>query len=242
MNLGVDVFSRRITPPRYRPGMGLRPGGERPEIEALIPALYAAFYDSVAAHSRHGLNVVADVGHHDAHSVPMGLLPDAARRLSGLPALLVGIRCPLPVIMARRDAGQPGREGRYLTSGPGGEVPRPVLRWQEHVHQPGLYDLEIDTSAMTPAAAAAMIRSRLDGPAPSAFRRLAAEGQPARRPRLPQARTDLMGDAPLRRRARFGQERTHRGPSSAHIGWSSDSGRRSQADLLHQGLAAMQLG
>ena len=46
-----------MTPPRYRPGMGLRPGGKRPEIEALIPALYAAFYDSVAAHSRHGLNV-----------------------------------------------------------------------------------------------------------------------------------------------------------------------------------------
>lgn len=36
------------------------------DIEALIPALYAAFYDSVAAHSRQGLNVVADVGHHDA--------------------------------------------------------------------------------------------------------------------------------------------------------------------------------
>lgn len=62
MNLGVDVFSRQVTPPRYRPGMGLRPGGgERPDIEALIPALYAAFYDSVAAHARHGLNVVADL-------------------------------------------------------------------------------------------------------------------------------------------------------------------------------------
>jgi chloramphenicol 3-O phosphotransferase len=35
MNLGVDVFSGYVTPPRYRPGMGLRPGGERPEIEAL---------------------------------------------------------------------------------------------------------------------------------------------------------------------------------------------------------------
>jgi chloramphenicol 3-O phosphotransferase len=32
MNLGVDVFSRCVTPPRYRPGMGLRPGGgERTE-------------------------------------------------------------------------------------------------------------------------------------------------------------------------------------------------------------------
>jgi len=176
LSLGVDVFSQHVTPPRYRPGMGLRPGGgERPDIEALIPALYAAFYDSVAAHARQGLNVVVDVGHHDAYSAPLNVLPDAARRLRGLPALLVGVRCPLEVIMRRRDAGQAGREERYATSGPGGEIPDPVLRWQHHVHQPGLYDLEIDTSAITPEAAAALIRERLDGPAPEAFRRLAGD-------------------------------------------------------------------
>jgi chloramphenicol 3-O phosphotransferase len=179
LNLGVDVFSH-VAPPRYRPGMGLRPGGERPDIEALIPALYAAFYDSVAAHSRQGLNVVVDVGHHDAYSVPLNVLPGAAQRLRGLPALLVGVRCPLEVIMQRRDAGQHGREGRYETSGPCGEIPEPVLRWQRHVHQPGIYDLEIDTSAVTPEAAAALIQERLDGPAPSAFRRLATSAPGAR--------------------------------------------------------------
>jgi chloramphenicol 3-O phosphotransferase len=81
MNLGVDVFSQHVTPPRLRPGMGLRPGGgERPDIEALIPALHAAFYGSVAAHARHGLNVVVDAGHHDANSAPVSVLPDAAPR------------------------------------------------------------------------------------------------------------------------------------------------------------------
>jgi chloramphenicol 3-O phosphotransferase len=181
MNLGVDVFSRCITPPRYRPGMGLRPGGgERSDVETLIPALYAAFYDSVAAHSRHGLNVVVDVGHHDAYSKPLNVLPDAARRLHGLPALLVGIRCPLEVIMRRRDAGQAGREGHYATSGPRGEIPEPVLRWQRHVHQPGVYDLEIDTSAMTPEAAAVIIRERLNGSSPTAFRQLAGDSSTGR--------------------------------------------------------------
>jgi chloramphenicol 3-O phosphotransferase len=176
LNLGVDVFSQCVTPPRYRPGMGLRPGGPRPDIEALIPALYAAFYDSVAAHSRQGLNVVADVGHHDGYSTPLGTLPDAARRLRGLPALLVGVRCPVEEIMRRRDAGQPGREGRYATSGPDGDIPEPVLRWQEQVHRPGIYDLEIDTSAATPEAAAVMIRERLRGSPPRAFSRLAESG------------------------------------------------------------------
>jgi chloramphenicol 3-O phosphotransferase len=75
MNLGVDVFARGVTPPRYRPGIGLRPGGERPEVEALVPVFYAALYESVAAHSRLGLNVVVDVGHHDAYSTRVASFP-----------------------------------------------------------------------------------------------------------------------------------------------------------------------
>ena len=68
MNLGVDVYVREITPERFRPGIGLRPGGERPDLETLIPTFYLALYDSMAAHSRLGLNVVADLGHHDAYA------------------------------------------------------------------------------------------------------------------------------------------------------------------------------
>src|SRR5919201_1568494 len=103
MNLGVDRF-KPMTPERYQPGNGLRPGGERPDLEPLIVLLYRAMYEAIAAHSRLGLNVVVDVGHHDGYSVPRGILPDCARRLSGLPALLVGVRCPIEVVMARRRA------------------------------------------------------------------------------------------------------------------------------------------
>ena len=38
-----------------------------------------------------------------------------------------------------------------------------------------MYDLEIDTSAVTPQTAAALIRKRLDGPAPTAFTQLAED-------------------------------------------------------------------
>jgi chloramphenicol 3-O phosphotransferase len=37
MNLGVDGFMQ-MTPARYLPGIGLRPGGERQDIEPLVPA------------------------------------------------------------------------------------------------------------------------------------------------------------------------------------------------------------
>ncbi|MGK9166186.1 hypothetical protein KXR53_07815 [Inquilinus limosus] len=174
MNLGVDVHARHVTPPRYRPGIGLRPGGERPEIEAWVPVFYAALYDSVAAHSRAGLNVVVDVGHHEAHATHHGILRDCARRLAGLPALLVGVHCPVEEIMRRRRAGQPGREGEYAVGSAAEPVPEAVLRWQSEVHRPGIYDLEVDTARLSPEDCAAAIRWRLDDPTPpSAFRRLA---------------------------------------------------------------------
>jgi len=174
MNLGVDVHVRQVTPPRYRPGIGLRPGGERPELEPWVPVFYAALYESIAAHSRLGLNVVADLGHHDAYSAPLGILRDCARRLASLPALLVGVCCPVGEIMRRRRAGQPGREGEYVAGSAEDPVPEPVLRWQREVHLPGIYDLELDTSVLSPADCAAAIRRRLDDLAsPTAFRRLA---------------------------------------------------------------------
>jgi chloramphenicol 3-O phosphotransferase len=127
------------------------------------------------------LHVAVDIGHHDDYATPRHTLGDAARRLAGLPAWLVGVRCPLDVVMARRDAGAaagpPG--GTYLTSGPDGGVPAPVRRWQEAVHDPGVYDLELDTSVLTPAAAADAVLARIAaGPPPTAFRRLAAGLRP----------------------------------------------------------------
>jgi chloramphenicol 3-O phosphotransferase len=175
MSLGVDVASRHMTPPHLRPGIGLRPGGERPEIEAMIPSLYAALYESVAAHSRHGLNVVVDVGHHDAYSTPLHILRDAAVRLRDLPAFLVAVHCPIEVIMERRNDARTSGAGHYVAGTAADPVPLEVRRWQEEVHAPGIYDLELDTSDLTPVQSAQLIRDRLGGLPPRAFGLLAEE-------------------------------------------------------------------
>ncbi len=157
MNLGVDV-ARAMTPPRCQPGIGLRPGEEAHPAFPFVPVLYAALYESIAAHSRAGLDVVADVGHHDP-----GILADCARRLAGLPALLVGVRCPIEVITERRNA---SAAGRYAQGSEDRPVPEPVARWQDAVHVPGVYDLEVDTSVLSPKQCAAAIRQRLEDPRP----------------------------------------------------------------------------
>ncbi|MEZ2330755.1 chloramphenicol phosphotransferase CPT family protein [Mesorhizobium sp. RCC_202] len=170
VNLGVDTYAC-ATPPGLQPGLGLRPGGERPDLEAFVPGLYAALYDSIAAHSRLGLNVVADLGHHDAYSTPLNILPQCARRLAGLPVLFVGVRCPIEIILQRRAA---SAAGAYVIASAQDPIPRPVRLWQEEVHKPGIYDLEVDTSLLTPQASTEAIRQRLtSAPEPSAFRILA---------------------------------------------------------------------
>jgi len=47
--------------------------------------------------------------------------------------------------------------------------------WQQAVHVPGIYDLEVDTSVLSAEECAVVIRQHLDnGPPPAAFQRLAA--------------------------------------------------------------------
>ena len=166
MNLGVDAYMR-MTPRKLQPGIGLRPGGERPDLEPYIVDWYRALYESIAAHSRLGLNVVVDAVHHDHYSTARHVLARCARQLDGLPVLFVGVRCPVEVALARRRATW---GGAGFT--PGSGVRHPVELWHEAVHQPGIYDLEVDTSALTPAECAAVIAQRLGSPA-DAFRRLA---------------------------------------------------------------------
>ncbi len=174
MNLGVDTFVLYVTPGRYRPGIGLRPGGERRDLEPLVEVLYAAMYESIAAHSRLGLNVAVDVGHHDGYTVPRRILTQCARRPAGLPVLFVGVHCPIEAIMERRQTPQLGRESQYVIGTAEEPIPRPVQRWQDTVHLPGIYDVEVDTSLLTPEQCAAVIHDRLrHGPPPTAFQELA---------------------------------------------------------------------
>lgn len=168
INLGVDAQNKTL-PAELLPGIGLRPGGERPDLEGNVTPLYLALYESIAAHARQGFDVVADLGHHDDYSRPLGILPQCARLLAGLPVLFVGLHCAIEVIMARRNADP--QSGFYV----GGDgVPAPVLRWQNAVHVPGIYDVTVDAGVLSPQDCVAVIAEALErGKRPSAFEVLA---------------------------------------------------------------------
>jgi chloramphenicol 3-O phosphotransferase len=163
LGLGVDLFMQ-MTPKKYQPSVGLRPGEEQHSVYALVPRLYGVMYDAIAAMSRAGMNAVVDVGHHDAE-----ILADCARRLEELPVLFVGVRCPIEEVMRRREATW-GPDDRITAEEP---VPAPVQRWQERVHGGWAYDLEVDTAVMDPGECAAAIGRRLDAGPGTAFGTLA---------------------------------------------------------------------
>lgn len=147
LNLGVDVW-RKATPDDLQPGIGLRPGGERPDLEPSIAQFYAALWDAVAGVSRGGLDVACDIGLHTSYARPFDTRALMRQRLAGLPVLLVGVRCPLEVILQRR--------------GEDGAPHEAVLRWQAAVHEQIAYDLEVDTSRLTSEECGERILERLD--------------------------------------------------------------------------------
>jgi chloramphenicol 3-O phosphotransferase len=165
VNIGVDV-ARAMTPPALQPGVGLRPGEPDHPAAAAVPLLYAALWESVAAHARLGLNVVVDVGLYDVQ-----IAADAARRLGEFPVVFVGVRCDVATIMGRRRA---AGVHEYAVGDPGEPVPQPVLRWQSEVHAHWTYDIDVDTSTQSPQQCGAAIRSRLDEKEPTvAFAQIA---------------------------------------------------------------------
>ena len=173
MNLGMDSH-KACTPDRLQPGIGLRPGGHQtaPEIEEYVPVLFAGLYESVPAHSRLGLDVVMDVNHHERCSVPRGILADCARRLDGLPVLFVGVRCPVETIWTRRQETW-GQSPETADA----SVRAAVELAQEATHAHGCYDLEVDTSTVSPEEGAALIGERLaEEPRGVVFPTLAAGG------------------------------------------------------------------
>ena len=114
----------------------------------------------MAAHARRGRDVAVDAGLHESYSRPLHVRAVCARRLDGLPVLLVGVRCPIDVIWQRRR--DSWGQDRGAADAP---LRAAVQRWQDDVHASMPYDLEVDTSTSTPDECARRIAARLaEGP------------------------------------------------------------------------------
>jgi chloramphenicol 3-O phosphotransferase len=154
--IGIDTFVFAL-PRRYldQPGWSevfryVRPddateGPFRIETGPLGQTLVSGMHRSVAALAASGLSVIVD------HVVlERAWLDDLRARLDRVDWRLVGVRCPLTVVEQRE------RDRRDRTLGQ-------AAAQFEVVHAHGVpYDVEVDTSSLTPEAAAVRIIATLD--------------------------------------------------------------------------------
>ena len=144
---------------RYVPGDGngrfrieTTPAGHR-----FVSGLHAA----VAAIAGNGLNVIVD------HVIlERAWLEDCDRLWAGFSVVSVGVRCPLEVVLRRELA----RKDRTL-----GQAEAQF----EVVHRWARYDVEVDTSVLSPDEAADRVADALDRPAIGRIRRPLALRRPA---------------------------------------------------------------
>lgn len=129
-------------------------------LAGLVPLAVSGFHRAVAALAEAGNRVIVD------HVLQEeGWLEECVERWAGLDVLFVGIRCPVEVA-ERREAERGDREAG-------------TARYQhDRVHAHGVYDVEVDTSALTvDECVARIVRAREAPGAPRAFERLRGAGQ-----------------------------------------------------------------
>ena len=117
--------------------------------------LFSGMYHAYAALVTAGNNIIIDDVVFDSQ-----VLNEAVKVLHGFRVLFVGVRCSLEVAEQREQL----RGDRTLGL---------VKAHYDLVHSHGTYDLEVDTSILSPMECAKLIKDRLNnGPDPDAFQRL----------------------------------------------------------------------
>lgn len=155
LNIGVDCYMKSI-PARFLPGIGLRPGGERPDMEEMVYGMYIALYRTIAINAKQGFNVVADVGHHDNYATITDLYTACLVELDGIKVYTVGVDCDIEGIVRRRKA------TGYPAVDENGDILPPILRWQEYIHKGKQYDIMVNTSLCSPEQCAMEIFSAVN--------------------------------------------------------------------------------
>jgi chloramphenicol 3-O phosphotransferase len=157
LNMGIDKFiwmmpKRYLDRPLWNDILGkATKAGQTGHI------LFSGMHHAIAAAAQRGNNILAD------HVlVEKAWVEECARLFHTLRAYLVGIRCPLEVLEQREWE----RKDRTLGQ---------AVAQFEIVHRHTLYDLEVDTSQLSPEECANRIIARLQSP-PEAFIRLFAQG------------------------------------------------------------------
>jgi chloramphenicol 3-O phosphotransferase len=173
LNVGMDLFWLEVFPWEWAgavtnsvqeiPIEGASPPKIVQTAQPFGNFVISGLHHTIAALARMGHNVVVDYVLTDARYVA-----DIVTMWQSFPVWLVGVFCPLETIHQRVAARADRSWPSYL----------PMVNWmfdEAHKYTRDIYDLEVDTSQLTPDECALQIQQVLDERgSPSGFKRLAA--------------------------------------------------------------------
>ena len=170
IHTGIDHYLERVPEKFHVISDGKKPpaaegllwvypdGSERLSEIRIGPAgfrLLAGMYHAVAALAVAGNDLIIDDVVFDSR-----VLQEAVNILHTFNVLFVGVRCPFEIAEQREKKREDRTQGL-------------VKAHYDLVHSHGIYDLEVDTSTLTPLECANQIQHRVsNGPTPNALRRL----------------------------------------------------------------------
>lgn len=120
----------------------------------------------------HTVRTLATLGHHlvvDHAFDHRNWVEECLQLWQDVPVYLIGVHCPLPVLLQRAEA----RKGERV------EAYSEIVTWEfdeTHRHTHGIYDLEVDTSLLSPMECALQILRHIDSTSPRAFKQLGEVG------------------------------------------------------------------
>ena len=162
LHVQLDVFLHMVPPHGWERegGTVMTPPEEDQGLQvtfgALCQTLLSGFHRSLAALASTDNNLIVD----DV-LLEQRWLREAIEALTSHEVCFVGVRCPVHIAEAREYA----RRDRMVGTARG---------QYDQVHTHGIYDVEVDTSILTPEACAdRILKTQQQLPSPSAFERLA---------------------------------------------------------------------
>ncbi len=127
-----------------RPGIGLRPGGERPDLEAELPRSFEAFFRKIRDLAG-SASVVVDSSIHRRYVNPMSPWEIATRVLVEQTLTRVHVDCAVDEIRRRYEL-----TGHLVAANGPGCTDDPLERWRAAILDSCDYDLTLDSGLMSP--------------------------------------------------------------------------------------------
>lgn len=143
VHFGVDAWLENYSD-LPKPGIGLRPGGERPDLEVELSRSFEAFFRKIHQLAE-SASVMVDSSIHRQYANPLNPWEIASEVFGEIPFTRIHLQCPVEEIRRRYE--QTGRQ--VAPNGPGVHSD-PLERWRDAIWASCEYQFTLNSGSMPP--------------------------------------------------------------------------------------------